>query len=259
MLKKTCVILLTATILLQSCRPRDIIPKDDMSRIYYDMYMTDQALLQTTRLRRMTDTLLLYEPIFNKYGYTSDDYIRSVDYYLIEPETLEKILQETKLMLEKREAQLKLILETEGKRSGKWTVLDSLEIITSDGIHSGMRYKILRMMNFKGDTAVPASPVPDTAFMLRPQNPFMIFSDSAIQSDYSFEFYKTPGFMEELRIREEEEKKKEEEKKEKDEKKTDKDADTDANEKENTAPSHMVLPQRAMEVISKDKEMLKKR
>lgn len=214
MLQKIRTILLSATIavtFLSSCRHRDIIPKDDMSRIYYDIYMTDQAVKDKREFSRMTDTLLVYEPIFNKYGYTAEDYRRSVDHYLLKPEKFEDIFQETKRMLEKRESQLKLILEAEGKRSRKWTIIDSLEIITADGIHSGMFYKNLRMMFFQADTTVPDSPVPDTAFMLRPQNPFLIFSDSAIMSDYGFAFYETPGFMEELRMREEEEKLKAEE------------------------------------------------
>lgn len=217
MLQKIFILLLsaaTAANVLSSCRHRDIIPKEDMSRIYYDIYMTDQAVKDKMEFREMTDTLLLYEPIFNKYGYTSDDYRRSVDHYLLKPDKFEDIFQETKKMLEKRESQLKLILEAEGKRSRRWTVLDSLDIITADGIHSGTLYKTLKTLSFKPDTAVPCSPVPDTAFMDRPQNPFMVFTDSARLSDIRFTFYETPGFMEELRIIEENRRKAEEENKE---------------------------------------------
>lgn len=222
MLRKTCIILLTlltAALVLASCRPRGVIPKDDMARIYYDMYMTDEAVKSDRIFRRMSDTLRVYEPVFNKYGYSFEDYIRSVDYYLQELEEFQEIFEETKLMLEKREARLKAILEAEGKRQAKWSIPDSLEIITADGISSGPFYKALRMMFFQADTAVPSSPQPDSAFMERPQIPFLIFSDSAVRSDIDFAFYRTPGFMEELRIREQERieaLKKEKEEKEKD-------------------------------------------
>lgn len=201
MFRKTCIVLLSislAAAITQSCRNRGIIPEDTMAKIYYDMYMTDQAVKENVRFRRMTDTLLIYEPIFNKYGYTSEDYTRSVNIYLVKPEKMERIFEDTRTMLDKREAQLKIILEAEGKRSRKWTILDSLEILTADGISSGRFYKTLRMMNFKPDTLVPMSPVPDTSFMERPQNPFMLFNDSAMNADSKFEFYKTLGYMEEL-------------------------------------------------------------
>ena len=84
-------------------------------------------------------------------------------------------------------------------------------------------------MFFQADTAVPSSPLPDSAFMERPQIPFLIFSDSAVMSDIDFAFYRTPGFMEELRIKEQERieaLKKEKEEKEKDAEDTEKNGKT---------------------------------
>lgn len=210
MFQKTCITLISliaAATLAQSCRNRDIIPADTLSDIYYDIYMTDQAVRSNVLFRRMTDTLLIYEPIFRKYGYTTDDYNRSIDFYLLKPEKLEDILEETKLKLDRRESQLKQILEAEGKRSGKWTILDSLEIFTADGISSNRLYKNLRIMLFKPDSLVPESPVPDSAFIARPQNRYMLFSDSAMYADSLFSFYRTPGMMEEIRLRNEARKK----------------------------------------------------
>lgn len=206
MFQKTCIILMSlivAAVVVQSCRNRGIIPADTMSDIYYDIYLTDQAVRGNVLFRRMTDTLLIYEPIFQKYGYTTEDYNRSIDIYLLKPEKLQDILEETKLKLDRRESQLKQILEAEGKRSGRWTILDSLEIFTAEGISSNRLYKNLRIMFFKPDSLVMESPVPDSAFIARPQNPYMLFSDSAMYADSLFSFYTTPGMMEEIRLRDE--------------------------------------------------------
>ena len=113
------LILTAALLCLSSCRDRkDIIPKGTMSKIYYDIYMTDEAVdanygLRRIEavdanygLRRMADTMRIYEPIFNKYGYTTEDYNRSVNFYLERPDKFEDVFEDTKTMLEKRKAEL---------------------------------------------------------------------------------------------------------------------------------------------------------
>lgn len=182
-----------------SCRrDRDIIPENVMSRIYYDMYMTDEAVKANIRFRRMIDTLRIYEPVFNRYGYTSEDYTRSVDYYLERPDRFQEVFENTKLMLELRKAELEKIIEAEENRPKRWSVLDSLDIFTADGVHSPRMYKNLRILFFQRDSMLVSSPAPDSALMLRPSSPFMIFSDSALNSDSNFEFHTSAGFMLEL-------------------------------------------------------------
>lgn len=182
-----------------SCRQeRGIIPEDVMSKIYYDMYMTDEAIKSGNRFRRMTDTLLVYEPIFRRYGYTSEDYTRSVGYYLEHTDIYQEIFERTGQMMEKREAELKAILEAESNTPVRWSIIDSLDILTADGIHSPLYYKYMRILFFKPDTVLLRSPMPDSAAYGRPQNPFMLFSDSALNADRSFEFFMTDGLMNEL-------------------------------------------------------------
>lgn len=193
------LILTAALLCLSSCRDRkDIIPKGTMSKIYYDIYMTDEAVDANYGLRRMADTMRIYEPIFNKYGYTTDDYNRSVDFYLERPDKFEDVFEDTKTMLEKRKAELNAILEAEGKRPRLWSLVDSLELYTSEGVHAGMAYKCMRILFFKPDSTIPGSPVIDSAFMERPVNRFLIFNDSALNADKDFTFYSTPGFMNEV-------------------------------------------------------------
>ncbi len=112
-----------------SCSRHKTISKQDLARIYYDMYMTDEAISQNRDLRRMTDSLHLYEPIFNKYGYTTEDYLFSVNQYLQNPDKYKKIFEQTKNMLLKRKKELDKIYtyETRFDRLKRWKTLDSLE------------------------------------------------------------------------------------------------------------------------------------
>lgn len=193
------LILTAALLCLSSCRDRkDIIPKGTMSKIYYDIYMTDEAVDANYGLRRMADTMRIYEPIFNKYGYTTEDYNRSVNFYLERPDKFEDVFEDTKTMLEKRKAELNAILEAEGKRPRLWSLVDSLELYTSEGVHAGMAYKCMRILFFKPDSTIPESPVIDSALMERPVNRFLIFNDSALNADKDFTFYSTQGFMNEV-------------------------------------------------------------
>ena len=193
------IILTAALLCLSSCREKEsIIPKDIMSQIYYDIYMTDEAVDVNYRLRRMADTMRVYEPIFNRYGYTTEDYNRSVNFYMERPDKFEDVFEDTKTMLEKRKAELNSILEAEGKRPRLWSLVDSLELYTSEGIHAGMVYKYMRVLFFKPDSTIPESPVIDSAFIERPVNQFLIFNDSALNADKDFTFHSTLGFMNEV-------------------------------------------------------------
>ena len=193
------IILTAALLCLSSCREKEsIIPKDIMSQIYYDIYMTDEAVDVNYRLRRMADPMRVYEPIFNRYGYTTEDYNRSVNFYMERPDKFEDVFEETKTMLEKRKAELNSILEAEGKRPRLWSLVDSLELYTSEGIHAGMVYKYMRVLFFKPDSTIPESPVIDSAFIERPVNQFLIFNDSALNADKDFTFHSTLGFMNEV-------------------------------------------------------------
>ena len=197
--RKIFLTLLCAACAAVSCRQaRGIIPEDELAAIYYDMYMTDEAVKANSRFRRMTDTLLIYEPIFKRHGYTSQDYTRSVNYYLEHTEQFQKIFEQTRLMMDMREAELNAVIDAENKILRRWSIIDSLEILTADGVQSPLYYKFMRILFFEPDTVLNMSPMPDSTVFGRPQNPFMIFNDSALNADSRFEFYLTDGFMNKL-------------------------------------------------------------
>ena len=91
---------LLLAVLAVSCGPRRI-DKDDMEDIFYLMFLQDQRIKQNRDLRNMADTSQVYAAILKSKGYNTDDYIYSLNYYLAEPEKMEKIMGGVSERLEK--------------------------------------------------------------------------------------------------------------------------------------------------------------
>lgn len=91
------------------------------------MYLADQFVEVNPRFRGQTDTLILYEAVTNKYGYTFNDYQRSIEYYLQKGDDLKKIHTKAKDILTNRRDEVdRLIAKESGKRVA-WWALDSLQ------------------------------------------------------------------------------------------------------------------------------------
>jgi len=78
-------------VLATACGPR-IISRGDMTDIMRDILLQDQQIKQDYSLRRQADTSLVFEAVFEKYGYNTDDFLRSVEFYLSDPSRMEKIM-----------------------------------------------------------------------------------------------------------------------------------------------------------------------
>lgn len=90
----------TALACLSGCgREAKVMPPNTMSQIYFDMFIMDKWIRETPKVKLEADTTLVYEAIFRKYGYDTDDYNKSLDYYLDHPEQHIKIVQATVNML----------------------------------------------------------------------------------------------------------------------------------------------------------------
>ena len=101
-LLRTLLAALALALAVASCARGDkVIPKKTMEKIYYDMFMADQWLAVHPEARAKADTSWFYEPVFQKYGYTKEDYLRSVDFYLNDPERYAAMLREVTTRLEK--------------------------------------------------------------------------------------------------------------------------------------------------------------
>lgn len=97
-----------ALVLSVSCRKDQVkvIPRSELSEIYAEMLMTDQWILSTKGVRLIADTSLVYEPILEKYGYTTEDYLKTVDVYMDDPERFARVLRTTSEILDERLKQL---------------------------------------------------------------------------------------------------------------------------------------------------------
>lgn len=93
-----------ALVLSVSCRKDEVkvIPRAELSEIYAEMLMTDQWIMSTKGVRLIADTSLVYEPILEKYGYTTEDYVKTVDVYMDDPERFARVLRSTSDILDKR-------------------------------------------------------------------------------------------------------------------------------------------------------------
>lgn len=102
------VLTLAVGLSLASCGKKErVIPKEKMAEIYAEMYVLDQWLDDNRSLRREADTSLVYAPVLDKYGYTYDDYLNSVDVYMKDPTRYSRILRRTSEILGSRLTELK--------------------------------------------------------------------------------------------------------------------------------------------------------
>lgn len=149
---------LSAVIFLASCRRDDaeVIPRDDLARIYAEMLLTDQWIVNTPNIRLIADTSLVYAPILGRYGYDAEDYRKSVDHYMDDPERFARIFRETGEILDAKMADLEArkaemqrlehlrVLAERFRPDVKW------ENVYRDTIYSGINMFLERI--YIGDT-----------------------------------------------------------------------------------------------------------
>lgn len=92
-----------------SCGPKDVIPVEDMTSIFCEFYMTDRYLDENPELRAQADTTIVYLPVLRKYGYSQDQFLNSVKYYLTEPEKFNAIFRRVQARMSEREKELNQI------------------------------------------------------------------------------------------------------------------------------------------------------
>ena len=113
-----------------ACRGPRVIPKDTMADIYTDMFLADQMVRDADIPRAQMDTMLLYEAVFEKYGYDTEDYLYSLRYYLKDPERFGKVFENVAKRLEGEVEALKKIVELRNriasKRDADYPLVDSL-------------------------------------------------------------------------------------------------------------------------------------
>ena len=119
-----------ALVAAAACEGPRVIPKDTLTDIYEEMFLADQLVRERGIPSAQLDTLLVYEAIFNKYGYNTDDYQNSVRHYLKDPERFAKVFDEVARRLDEEVKSLDKLIEHNiqlaEKRAEAHPLLDSL-------------------------------------------------------------------------------------------------------------------------------------
>ena len=87
------IALIFLSIMASCARKARVIPKSKLEKIYMEMLLVDQWIGIEWSNTRVADTSVVYEQIFEKYGYTSNDYRKSVSYYMEDPDRFAKIFE----------------------------------------------------------------------------------------------------------------------------------------------------------------------
>ena len=106
---KYCIIYIFAiSILLYSCSGRSI-SQEKLPQIIAEMYLADKYMGQDMDRSSVSsiDSIRIYEAVFNKYGYTSEDYKRTIDKYISRPNKLKIYFENAKSILEEQKNSIK--------------------------------------------------------------------------------------------------------------------------------------------------------
>ena len=125
-----------------ACKGPRVIPKDTLTDIYVDMFLVDQMVRDENIPQVRMDTLLVYEPIFEKYGYDTDDYLYTVRKSLRDPERFSKVFEEVAKRLEVEVEDLNEIIERQNTlavNQGKHPpVLSILAPFSKESFYAGL-------------------------------------------------------------------------------------------------------------------------
>ena len=176
-IKTVCLAL--CSIAVCSCGPKKgsdvIIGKKTMSKIISEMYLADQYISHTPQFNAQSDTMYVYPAVVEKYGYTIDDYWKSVKYYLQDHDEYSRILKASRDILDKRFDELEeLVAKQEGEklmRLERWWGLDSTRKAEPLELRHDRLLRSIRWMVIPNEKLVKWS-MKDSAIVDIPQNPF---------------------------------------------------------------------------------------
>ena len=104
-----------------------IIPRSRFAQLYASLFEADAWLEYHSVSRFTADSTNFYLPILKSYGYSDEDYRRSVYHYLKDPGRFSKILEESKEILQKQVDEIQAIVDHDNRiedyiRTGKRVV-----------------------------------------------------------------------------------------------------------------------------------------
>ena len=116
--------LLVATV---ACTPRGILSKRKLAAINAEMFLFDQYAGADPAIRRISDTVAIYKPLFRYYGCTAEQYFASVDYYLENTRDMQKILDMTEAILTKRQAKIMKRIEKAARKQDTTVIKNTIK------------------------------------------------------------------------------------------------------------------------------------
>ena len=167
------ICLLVCILLVQGCSKDGIIRTKDMSSIVVEMYLADQYIDRNPQMRGQTDSLFVYPAIVEKYGYSMEEYVNSVRYYLQEDGMYNTILKDAMEIMDGRVDMMDIqIAEMEKLRRGpvKWWALDSVRSVAPDELLYDRMLRGLRWLVLGKEELVKWN-FRDSAIVDIPQNP----------------------------------------------------------------------------------------
>jgi len=102
---RLCLVALFFSVLASCQGTTKRIPGDRFQEVLRDLFITDLILERDGTLTDMADSLLVYPPIFEKHGYTSEQFLATMDYYTRRPARFKSLLSRLrKSLIEERTA-----------------------------------------------------------------------------------------------------------------------------------------------------------
>lgn len=98
---KILIVVTSAVLFAAGCsRGPEVIPKSKMEKICTDLFLADEWLMENDNFRAVVDTSLFYEPIFRKYGYDTEDFRASLEYYMRDPLKFSRMIKKVALKMD---------------------------------------------------------------------------------------------------------------------------------------------------------------
>lgn len=141
--------ILLVALLVASCGPRKI-PRGDMENIMADILVQDQQIKLDKKLKIKADTSLVYEGIFEAYGYDTDDFLYSVEYYLGDPSRMEKIMGAVASRLEREVRLVSAEIQLDEWRKGLLSIYN-MKVDTTRKPRPRVRPADTLRVRFEGD------------------------------------------------------------------------------------------------------------
>ena len=153
--------LLATLIILSSCN-QGLIPRGKLTKIISEIYLTDKYLSSNQELVTIADSALLYEPILNSYGYTTEDFLRTISYYVERPAKLKTVYLKAQESLQKELDIVNNQLNKEGAADSlRMALVRELNFDNKNNIEPDSRIRSLRWITSPDLEEIPIKFPPD--------------------------------------------------------------------------------------------------